>query len=205
MVAYATLADLKEHMDVPDSASDAQLQDVLDASARWIESPAGCGRVFALDTSDATKVFNPSLPGLVDVADLVTITSIKLDRNGDRTYSTTLTTSDYQLLPLNAPQAQQIVSWSRSSYQFSPGQLVQIIGKFGYVEGGALGGTTGSTPAAVKEANLLLAARFFKRREAPFGMVSSVDLGTFTRLAAADPDVATLLLPYSRSKLWVLA
>lgn len=205
MTAYATIQELRDTMDIGDSASDAQLQACLDAAATWIESDAGCARTFRLDTADSTKLYNPSCPGVLDVVDLVTVTSIKLDRNGDRTYSTTLTTSDYQLLPLNEPRARQLVSWPRSSYQFTPGQYVQVVGKFGYVDGGAINTTAGTTPDAVRTANLLLAARLYKRREAPFGVLGQVDLGQYQRISAADPDVLNLLEPYRRQKRWTVA
>lgn len=198
MTAYATLAELKAQMDLDAiTTNDTELTRCLDAAAAWIESPAGCGRVFALDATDTTKLFMPTSEGVVDVPDLVSVTSIKVDTRGDRSYATTLAAADYQLYPLIGSRYEQIRIWPQSSKSFRPDRLVQVVGKFGYVEGAA-------APIPIKEANLLLAARLYKRREAPFGILQSTDLGTFTRLSKEDPDVANLLAPYRLSKDWVV-
>jgi hypothetical protein len=62
-------------------------------------------------------------------------------------------------------------------------------------------GTTGAqldpVPASVKLAALLQATRLFKRKEAPFGVAGSLELGSELRLLAKlDPDVEMLLGGY---------
>jgi uncharacterized phiE125 gp8 family phage protein len=194
VTALASVAELRSHMGIDDSYDDTHLTRVLDAASAWIESPAGCDRTFDVGTS-ATKVFDPIRNDVVLVPDLVTVTSIKTDSAGNRTYSTTLTTADYDLWPYSGPPYSEVRARAGASRGFAPGTLVQIVGTWGYADG---------VPAPVKQAALLLAARWFKRNDAPFGILSAVDLGQFERLSKEDPDVVTLLAPYRRSHAWVL-
>lgn len=202
-MAYCSLAELKGQLGIADADvdGDLDLQRAIDAAAQGIDN--ACGRTFALDTANQTKLYYPAYSDVLDVVDLVVTASVKTDTVGDRTYATTLATTDYELLPYNEPRAQQIKVWPTSSRGFTPGRLVQVVGKFGYVEGGALGQTTGSTPVPVRQANLLLAARYYARKDSPFGVLALADDGTFARLTQKDPDVAALLGPYSRTQQWV--
>jgi hypothetical protein len=55
-------------------------------------------------------------------------------------------------------------------------------------------------PEDIKTATSILAAKLVRRvREAPFGIVTAgVDQGEAMRISRTDPDVYTLLQPYSR-------
>ena len=54
-----------------------------------------------------------------------------------------------------------------------------------------------ATPPAVVNANLILASRFLKRRDSPFGMAGSPEMGNELRLLSKlDPDVAVMLAHY---------
>ena len=187
MTSYATLSDLKNYIGITDVASDAQLLRVLEAASQWIDQHTG--RVFALDAADTTRLFYPNADGTLAVPDLATVTSIKTDSRGDRTYATTLTTTDYELYPLDGPPYQSVRIWPTSSRSFADGRQVQIVGKFGYTVGGA-------APYAVQQACVILAARYYKRAEAPFGILQTTDLGQYTRISKEDPDVISLLAPY---------
>lgn len=186
-MSYATLVELKAAIDIADTADDTNLQRALDAATEWIDQHTG--RVFTLDASDTTRVFYPGRDGVLTVPDLVTVTSIKTDTRGDRSFNTTLVAADYQLMPLDGPPYQSIRIWPQSSDSFAFDRQVQIVGKFGYT-------ISGAAPIAVKQACLLLATRYFKRAEAPFGILQTVDLGQFTRISKEDPDVISLLEPY---------
>lgn len=49
-------------------------------------------------------------------------------------------------------------------------------------------------PASVKLATLIQAARFFKRKDSPFGIAGSAEMGNELRLQSKlDPDVAVLV------------
>lgn len=184
MTSYASLSDVKHYLGIDDTGSDAQLLSVLEAASRWIDNYTG--RVFSVDAADTTRYFYPESDQTVSVPDLRTITSIATDEDGDRTYARVLATTDYELLPTDGPPYRSIRIWPQSSYAFVPGYLVKIVGKFGYL----------AVPAEVKQANLILASRYYRRAEAPFGILQSVDLGQFTRISTQDPDVIALLQPY---------
>jgi len=187
MTAYLDLALLKDVLGITEPGNDAHLERALEAASEWIDNH--CGRTFTLSSAPETRYAYAAEDGSVDVVDLVTVSSIAVDSNGDRTYATTLAATDYEMLPLNAARANQLRIWPTSTRAFSAGRLVRIIGTFGYVEGGA-------TPAAVVQACQILATRWFSRKDSPLGVLEATNLGTFERLSAADPDVAALLLPY---------
>lgn len=196
---YATTAELKAVLGITDTASDTILARALDAASRWIDNKTG--RKFTLDASDTTKLLYPRADGTLDVIDLVTIVSIKTDTRGDRTYATTLATTDYIATPSQNADGetryQRISIWPTSSKSFNPARLVQVIGKFGYVVGGA-------TPGDITQACLILASRYFHRKDAPFGILGMADMGQFERISKEDPDVIGLLEPYMRSRFVVV-
>ena len=204
-----SLNELKQQLDIDgaDDDNDVDLQRALDAAAAAIDN--ACGRTFRLSSADETKLYYPNTAWVLDVIDLVSVTSVKVDTDGDRTYATTLATTDYELLPYNEARYQQLRIWPTSSHTFSPGWLAQVVGRFGYVEGADVSDPDpanwipGTAPWPVKQANLLLGARYYKRREAPFGILSAADIGAFARLAREDPDVASLLQFYSLNTSWV--
>jgi hypothetical protein len=64
---------------------------------------------------------------------------------------------------------------------------IQVTSKWGWTK----------TPAAVQEANLIQAARWMKRRDAPFGIAGSPEFGNELRLLPKlDPDLQVLLRHY---------
>jgi len=134
----------------------------------------------------------------VDVVDLQsTAPTIEVDTAGDRTYATTLVAAQYALEPVSGPPFHTILAWpvpagGVAPIVFEPGQLVRVTGQWGYTD------SRGRIPANVAQANLLLGARWYKRREAPFGVLQSTQLEVFQRIAEQDPDVVALLLPVSR-------
>jgi hypothetical protein len=67
---------------------------------------------------------------------------------------------------------------------------VKLTGQFGWT----------ILPEAVKAATSILAAKLLRRvREAPFGIVTAgIDQGVAMRIARTDPDVYSLIAPYSR-------
>lgn len=196
-VLYASLPELKQVLDIDDAASDVDLERALEAASRWIEGYTG--RTFALETAQ-TRDYYPDTAYVVRTPDLVAITSIAVDEDGDRTFGTTLAPADYQLWPLNEPTFQEVRIWPLADDVFVPGRLVRIVGSFGCT-------VDGQAPVEVRQSALLLASRFYKRvREAPFGVLQSTDLGQFTRLSGSDPDVVALLAPWrlSGASTWVM-
>ena len=198
---YASLDEFKTWIDITDETDDHHLEPILNAAARWIDQHTG--RHFTLE-NEATKLFYPNAQGVLDVVDLVSITTLKSDSTGDRTYATTIPATQYELLPYRDAQGKpsvrydQIRIWPTSSTTFGPGRLVQIVGDFGYV-------IDGLPPDEVRLANLMLASRWWKRHEMPMTRLVIPDMGSMEAVGKDDPDVNMLLSQYARTGAsWVL-
>lgn len=201
-MSYADLATLKFHLsassDGTASFTDADnvlLQLCLDAATSLIDRHTG--RTFAAEDA-ATKYFIPTCADTLDLTpDIRSVDSITVDNDGDLSFGLTLSASDYWLLPVQSyPDSgiySQVAIAPRSSQAFTVGYQVKVIGDWGYV-------VDGEAPAPVREACALQAARLYARRGAPFGILQSVDLGQFTRISKADPDVMALLAPYRAAR-----
>lgn len=191
---YADLAALKARLRlaVNDTLNDERLESSLLAASRTIDQWAG-RRFYAVSETRLYGAVTPWRLLLPD--DLLSITALKVDVDGDRTHETTLVGSDYYLLPGNAPLDGRPyteieidpMNGSRCFPRWREG--VQIAGNFGYC-------VTGAHPAPIGEATLRLAERLFKLSDAPLGVTGSVELGAMR--IAADRDLQDLLWPYRR-------
>ena len=99
--------------------------------------------------------------------------------------------TDYTLMPLNAEADGRPYTW------------IIFGGTVSTIEGAISLTSTAwgwsAVPASVVQATELQASRFFKRRDAPFGVAGSPDMGSELRLLARlDPDVDVLLTGYRR-------
>lgn len=195
-VLYSSLLELKNVLAIDDTSSDVDLERALETASRFIDRY--CGRVFSLDTADTTHYYTVRDQDVLCVVDLVSVTSIAVDRDGDRTFGTTLATTDYALWPLNGPRYSEIRIWPTSSWALIAGRQVKVVGKYGCVE-------DYRAPSDVRQAALILASRYFKRSEAPFGILQSTDLGQYSRISAMDPDVKALLEDWRlTNSAWIL-
>lgn len=58
-------------------------------------------------------------------------------------------------------------------------------------------------PPMIKQACLIQTARWFKRQDAPFGVLGSEEFGNYTRLQGSlDPDVQTMLSGHGERLRW---
>ena len=130
----------------------------------------------------------------VAIDDLMTTSGmiVMSDYSNDESYSFAVT--DYKMKPANNVLIGK--AWTHISFKW--GERVTRYPDSVAVT--ALWGWT-AVPDTIKEACLIQASRFLKRRYAPFGIVeASVEGGTSTRLLAKlDPDVYTMIHPYIRS------
>lgn len=130
---YMTLAELKADLGITDTTDDTILKAVLDAASRAVD--LHCSRRFFVETR--TRYYTPRYSDLLDVDDLLSVTTLKHDSDGDRTYETTWAATDYDLMPFNAayekkpyttieitPNGQQIFPTVRRG--------VEIAGAWGY-------------------------------------------------------------------------
>lgn len=184
---YATLSEVKTWLGINGTTDDARLESAIEAASRAIDME--CSRQFFATT--ATRYFIATAPLRVDLNDdLLSVTSISTDTTGLRNYSALLVT-DYELEPEAAPYRQiYIAPGSTRSFPIDERRGVQVVGSWGY-------NATGSHPQAINRACLLLATRYFKRKDAPFGVLGTPELG-FMRVTGKDPEVRALLQPYRR-------
>lgn len=195
---YCTVGELKNRIwpagSTPDTDEDIMLQSVITAISRVIDNY--CGRRFYTTSTDETRYFTTSDEEyLYPHYDIVSVTSIAVDYNGDRTYNTSMDTGDYDLLPADAATDSKPYSYIRVSplgtERFPSHQNgVKIVGKFGW----------STVPVPVKEACILQAQRLWKRKDAPFGIISNPAGGEMRLIDKLDPDIELLLYPYRK---WV--
>lgn len=195
LATYTTLAAVKARLDRTDAKDDAALTAIIEAASRYIDSY--CNRTFA--QSSETRVFTTRSSYLCDVDDLVSVTTIKTDVDGDRQYETTWAVTDFDLEPLNAaPKGDPYTSIGvapMGRYAFpTHNRGVQITAVWGWP----------SVPVAVAEATVLMTLRLFQRKNAPYGIAGSTELGQPVLIGRTDPDVSALLAPYRRYALGAL-
>src|SRR3990170_936857 len=187
---YATLIEFKDRLFAVgevDSAEDAKMEQIVTAVSRQIDGY--CQRRFYAATQ--TRYFSPLAYDIIFVDDLLSVTTLKTDTDGDHTYETTWATTDYDLEPFNAALESQIQPYTaaritrngRYRFPLIP-RSVEIAGSWGY---------SSATPPAIKEACLLQSLRLFKRKDAIFGIVGSAEMGQLLVIPKLDPDVALLL------------
>lgn len=184
---YCTLSDLYARYEALSADSDdldAKLEGHIEAASRWID--AYCQRTFYAVT--ATRYFTAQTGLVCNVKDLLTVTALKTDDDGDRTYETTWSTTDYDLMPANYPPYQWLEVTPNGLYVFPLlTKSVEIEGTWGYVA---------TAPPDIKEACLLQAARLFAREATVLGVSGATALGTTTVKAPKDEDIKGLLEPY---------
>jgi hypothetical protein len=97
---YATRAGLKRRLQIAssDTSDDATIDAVLLAVSREIDQ--WTGRRFQPVTQ--TRYYSPRNPWCLHTDDILAVTALHTDDNGDRTYGTTWSTADWELSPPNA-------------------------------------------------------------------------------------------------------
>jgi hypothetical protein len=185
---YATLADLKtrEKITTTDTTRDAHMEQMIEAASRWIDGITG--RQFY--ATSATYYFTARDNFSLRVTDLLSVTTLKTDLSGARAYETTWDDTDFDLCPYNTPPYQWIEVAPNGLNLFPLTRRgVQIAGSWGY---------SATTPDAVNEACLLVAARLYKRKDAIFGVSGVSQLGQTILRLPKDDDVIGLLGDFTR-------
>lgn len=203
---YCTATELKAYLRITDAADDAELGFAITAGSRAVDQftnrhfgqadPAEA-RYYDAQKASSTNGFMGRF--VLETEDISTSTglTVKTDLDDDGTFETTLTiNTDFRLWPWNAAGESQ--PWTRivlASGQSFPTHLrgVEVTAKWGFP----------SVPTAVKQATLFQASRFFARRNSPYGIAGSPDMGNELRLLAKiDPDTFTALMSYKRLWAW---
>lgn len=192
---YCTLAELKSRLgiSVADVDDDSVLEAVIESTSRLIDD--FCNRRFYTTAEDETRYYTAQRSDYILPDDIISVTTLATDDDGDRVYENTWQATDYDLEPYNAALDGQpytkISAAPEGDYTFPKGVAkgVKVTGKFGYAA---------TAPKPVQEACLIQASRLFRRKDAPFGVTGAAEFGTTTLIARLDPDVKMLLESYRR-------
>jgi hypothetical protein len=192
--AYCTLAELKASLAITDSVDDVPLEPAITATSRMIDDYTG--RFFyqnGTTQSPVARYYTPLDPWTMNMDDSVSITQVATDDNFNQTWNTVWSTSDYMLEPVNNPQrgwpVNRILAIGRYVWPYYLPQSCKITGVWGWT----------AVPSEINMATLIQAARLFTRRQSPFGIAGSPDLGTVRLTAKLDADVEALLRPFRKN------
>lgn len=193
---YCTPDELKSRLSITDTADDFEITTAVEAACRSIDEI--CGRYFWRGTDTRTYV-PESLYGQ-QLDDIVSVTTFKVDFDGDGVFEQTWTQgTDYALTvsPGKYNAAAKGEQWPYTGIQviaaskyipfvwpWSHQDRIQVTGVFGWP----------AVPLAVKQAALIAAADLFKIKDAPFGVAGFGEFGVVR--VQANPRVMSLLRRY---------
>lgn len=202
---YCSLADVKAAARITDDIDDTLLELSIESASREIDSYTE--RVFYQTGSEGTPVARVYVPQdlyVVETDDIISVTTLKTDSNGDGTFDTTFDVSDFQLEPLNGLAGGIETPFTRIRAvgtflwpTYEPRNVdanqasVQVTGVFGFA----------TVPTAVRQACILSALRAYKRYESPTGVLGFSDIGAVRVGTKLDPDVERLIQPYRKVRM----
>ena len=187
---YASVEDLKAFKNETRSTDDWSYRSAVNAASRAVDNY--CCRHFYLDAATA-KTYRATNSDTLSVDDIGSATGLVVatDEADSGAYGTTWTlTTDYVLEPPNAIAAGYPITaiggvgtrWFPTSGRRP---RVSVTARWGWP----------AVPDPVFHATLLLANRYFVRKDAPHGVAGVNDFGVI-RISANDADVRELLAPY---------
>lgn len=197
--AYVSRAEVKRWLglDEPSEphALDPLIDTAIDATSRWID--ARCRRHF-FQVVEARRFAATSAYEIQfgHFNDLVSVTALRTDEDGDGIYETTWAPEDFVLRPTrhtSAPELKPFRMVQAIGRTFpranAPGQrceLVEIDGVWGWP----------AIPTPVTQAAEIQVARIVKRKEAPEGIIGLSQFGAIRVSGKPDPDVSAQLGGY---------
>lgn len=187
---YVTAIEFKDRLAITGAADDAKIGRMITAASRAVDSTTyrQFGQVAAPEARFYTARWDDQMAAWVVVIDDL------MDPAGLTATIAAGTLTPTALKPANAA----VRGRPYTRLAIDPTSLVLPKGTPDEVTVTAKWGWT-AVPDTVKEATLVQTARFFKRKDAPFGIAGSPDTGSELRLLAkVDPDVAVMLKPYTR-------
>lgn len=191
---YCTLAELKASLNITDSIDDTALESAITAASRMIDDYTE--RFFYVNGSvgsPVTRYYTAVDPYTINIDDITTVSEIASDDNFDRTFGTVWSTTDYMVEPINNP----VKSWPYNRvlaigayiFPYQLPQSVRVKGVWGW----------SAVPAEVNMAALIQSSRLFGRRQSPFGIAGSPEMGTVRLFSRLDADVEVLLRPFRKN------
>jgi len=201
---YATRNQIKAALRIgtADTIDDDLIDNCAGAASRLIDGY--CNRQFWSVGSATTRVYMAENDFYCHIDDIAgTAITLKTSGATDGTFDVTWTPSDYQLEPLNGRL--DGLQWSYDKIRavgdylfptvngnYGEQALVQLTAVFGWP----------SVPEPVTQATIIQASRIFKRYDSPLGVAGFGDLGAIRVSRFLDPDMAQLVEPYRRMRLF---
>ena len=161
---YASLAELKQRLNISETGRDSLWRDVIESASRWVDDITG-RRFHAssdIDSENPTEIRYYQLdpytnPLELEIDDVLTVTEIVTDANGDGTFEYTwVANTDYWLGPRNAaaknrPYTHIHKSTYAGRYWFpSYPNSIKVTGNFGYC-------TLATLPANIRQLTMMVA------------------------------------------------
>jgi hypothetical protein len=190
---YATLAQVKKPIgiDVDDTRFDVELQQFLTSACRAIDTDTlrQFGQLAEVTPWEYTAEWRSELAAwMVPIDDLQSTDDLTVEFDG-----APITT--FTLLPRNAPakgKAYTRISIARDdagALDAREGGVI-VAERFGWL----------TVPITITAAAILQTSRFYARRESPYGVAGSPDMGNEMRLLSKlDADVPVMLAGYRRA------
>ncbi|OKK06420.1 hypothetical protein AMK26_10365 [Streptomyces sp. CB03234] len=190
---YASLATLKASLNIEasDTSRDDLLNRALNSASRSIDKSTG--RRFWLDAAPVARTYRPSGrtvyedDGQVLLVDDIGSTSGLTVETGSAPSWTVVT--GYDTLPDNAlADGRPVTALLRVNGDWGYAtSRIRVTARFGWP----------AVPGDIEQAALIQAARLYKRKDSPEGVMGSAEWGV-VRLSRRDPDVWNLIEPYVR-------
>lgn len=187
---YATSAELKVWMriGVADVVDDTAVALAVEAASRLIDNR--CGRRFYAATE--TRIMRTFNPEVCFVDDLLSITTLKQDLDGDGVFETLWAATDYSLHPRNAanhvpPAPYSEIRCTRNGTKSFAVRRddIEIVGSWGFAA---------TVPPAIKQATLIQATVLFKRKDSPLGVAGASSFGQLIMMTGTLDNTVELIL-----------
>lgn len=201
---YATRNQIKAALRIgtADTLDDELIDNCAGAASRLIDGY--CNRQFWSVGSATTRVYTADDEFYCNIDDIAgTAITLKTSAGGDGVFDVTWSVTDYQLEPLNGRL--DGLQWSYDKIRavgdylfptvngnFGSQALIQLTAVFGWP----------AVPEPVTQATIIQASRIFKRYDSPLGVAGFGDLGAIRVSRFLDPDMAQLVEPYRRMRLF---
>jgi hypothetical protein len=201
---YATRNQVKAalRISVGDTLDDDLIDNCVGAASRLIDGY--CNRRFWQTGTAETRVYQAEDSFYCSIDDIAgTALTLRSSTQADGTFDLTWKVSDYQLEPLNGNL--DGLTWSYDKIRavgdylfptvnanYGEQALVQVTAVFGWP----------SVPEPVTQATIIQASRIFKRYDSPLGVAGFGDLGAIRVSRFLDPDMAQLVEPYRRMRIF---
>jgi uncharacterized phiE125 gp8 family phage protein len=187
---YVTAAELKAYLRISDAVDDVQIALAVTAASRAVDR--NCNRQFGLVAAPEARTYTARWDRdrrryVVEIDDLMTVTGLTI--TGENGAINVFAKQPGNASLADVPWTRLVVDPTSTTLPTLKEDGVTVTAKYGWT----------TVPVAVQQATLLQASRLFARRNAPFGVAGSPELGSELRLLAkVDPDVAVVLGPYVR-------